>query len=175
MIQCPLCRKENPDGHRFCVRCAKDLGDAGGGSGEVETPADGRPCPGCGAPNAPGHRFCLACGIPLSGAPLGGRTETHLAPSRPAGEPEILHILPDRTASYRLEDQVVIGRAEGTLRFPEDRRMSRAHAVVRREAKGALLEDLGSTNGTFIRVVDEVELRPGDVILLGDQLFQFRT
>lgn len=175
MIQCPLCRKENPEAHRFCIRCAKDLSELGGGSVPGDEPAEGAPCANCDKRNGPGHRFCHGCGIPLSGAPAGGRTETTLSLTRSGtSRREILHIRPDgSTVAYPLEKEVRIGRADATLCFPDDKRMSRAHAAVKLEGDQAVLEDLGSTNGTFVRVRGEVELRPGDVLLLGDQLFQY--
>jgi hypothetical protein len=59
--------------------------------------------------------------------------------------------------------------AEGALRG--DLQLSRAHARVRRTDSGSLqIEDLGSTNGTFLngkRVEGPQPLRPGDEVSLG--------
>ena len=35
-----------------------------------------------------------------------------------------------------------------------------------------MLTDLGSSNGTFVRLREEAELRSGDVLLMGQQLFR---
>jgi hypothetical protein len=35
-----------------------------------------------------------------------------------------------------------------------------------------MLTDLGSSNGSFIRLTEEAELRSGDVLLMGQQLFR---
>jgi hypothetical protein len=37
------------------------------------------------------------------------------------------------------------------------------------------LVDDDSRNGTFIRINGEVELKPGDMILIGRQLFRFEV
>ena len=35
-----------------------------------------------------------------------------------------------------------------------------------------MLTDLGSSNGSFIRLGEETDLRSGDVLLMGQQLFR---
>jgi pSer/pThr/pTyr-binding forkhead associated (FHA) protein len=63
-----------------------------------------------------------------------------------------------------------IGRAAGNgVRFDEDSVSSR-HAVVSLEGGRWWLEDLGSTNGTFVndaRVTGRAPLRNGDVVQVG--------
>jgi pSer/pThr/pTyr-binding forkhead associated (FHA) protein len=51
-----------------------------------------------------------------------------------------------------VEDELVIGRhAEGPGRLSEDEEISRQHARISREATGDYaIEDLGSSNGTFV-------------------------
>ncbi len=51
-----------------------------------------------------------------------------------------------------VEDELVIGRhAEGAGRLSEDEEISRQHARISREATGDYaIEDLGSSNGTFV-------------------------
>lgn len=51
-----------------------------------------------------------------------------------------------------VEDEFVIGRhAEGAGRLSEDEEISRQHARISREASGDYaIEDLGSSNGTFV-------------------------
>jgi hypothetical protein len=34
------------------------------------------------------------------------------------------------------------------------------------------LTDLGSSNGTFVRIYEETEVKSGDVLLMGQQLFR---
>jgi pSer/pThr/pTyr-binding forkhead associated (FHA) protein len=68
-------------------------------------------------------------------------------------------------------DPVVIGREGPTAKFViADPAVSRRHAQISRQGDGHMIEDLNSTNGTFInaqRVVGAVPLAPGDLIELG--------
>jgi len=69
------------------------------------------------------------------------------------------------------DDTVTIGRAIENDIVITSRRVSREHARVRREGWRAILEDLNSTNGTFLndeRVLAPVELHDGDRITIGD-------
>jgi serine/threonine protein kinase/predicted component of type VI protein secretion system len=80
---------------------------------------------------------------------------------------------PAAGASLTVDGEFLIGRqapAEGKL--GNDIEISRRHARLTREADGRfLIEDLGSTNGTFVngtRVSAAVALSPGDEIEVGD-------
>ena len=68
-------------------------------------------------------------------------------------------------------DPVIIGREGPTAKFViADPAVSRRHAQISRQDDGYVIEDLNSTNGTFInaqRVVGAVPLTPGDLIELG--------
>jgi hypothetical protein len=70
-------------------------------------------------------------------------------------------------------DSVVLGREEGvdiSLRDPE---VSRQHARVSWQSGTYVLEDLGSTNGTFLngmQITGQRPLRPGDSIGLGQTI-----
>lgn len=71
--------------------------------------------------------------------------------------------------------ETVIGRVDGDIKFPHDGYMSGRHArVVQRNGHFFLLDN-NSRNGTFIRIHQEVELHPGDIVLIGKQLFRFET
>ncbi len=67
---------------------------------------------------------------------------------------------------------LVLGREEGDVTFPDDEFMSRRHAAVRRGTPRAKLEDLNSSNGTFIRLRGDHVLRSGDLLRFGDQLLR---
>ncbi len=71
-----------------------------------------------------------------------------------------------------VEDELVIGRhADGPGCLSEDEEISRRHARLSREATGDYaLEDLGSSNGTFVnglRIQSPVLLSLGDSIEVG--------
>jgi pSer/pThr/pTyr-binding forkhead associated (FHA) protein len=69
--------------------------------------------------------------------------------------------------------ELVLGREEGDVTFPDDEFMSRRHAAVKRVGNKARLEDLGSSNGTFVRVRGDRELKAGDLLRVGDQLLRY--
>ncbi len=69
-----------------------------------------------------------------------------------------------------------IGRAVENEIVIISKRVSREHARIWRDGRRIFLEDMGSTNGTFLndeRVLSPVTLRDGDQILVGDVLFTF--
>lgn len=68
-----------------------------------------------------------------------------------------------------VEEEVVIGREDTDLDI-DDLELSRRHAVVRRFANRLQVEDLGSTNGTFVdgnRIVEPTLLGGGAEIKIG--------
>ncbi|MBK8904883.1 MAG: winged helix-turn-helix domain-containing protein [Anaerolineaceae bacterium] len=70
----------------------------------------------------------------------------------------------------------MIGRAVENEIVVSSQRISREHACIRREGWRVILEDVGSTNGTFLndqRILEPVQLRDGDHIKVGDVLFVF--
>ncbi len=74
---------------------------------------------------------------------------------------------------HRVEgDVVTIGRENNDINFPDDPFISGRHAELR-IADGVLsVTDLGSRNGTFVRVHDERVLKHGDYVFLGQQLLR---
>ncbi|BCL13622.1 FHA domain-containing protein [Micromonospora sagamiensis] len=96
--------------------------------------------------------------------------------------PELLPVLtvaggPMRGARFRLRPgPLVIGRASTVDIVVDDAHLSRRHAVVRSEGDTVTLNDLGSTNGTWLndrRIFDVVPLTDGDVIRLGRTELRF--
>jgi len=78
-------------------------------------------------------------------------------------------------AVHRLDGRsIVIGRESPANIRIDDRGVSRRHARICHEADGYFIEDLGSTNGTFVNDVpvqssDSVRLNDGDRVLLGEE------
>ena len=73
-------------------------------------------------------------------------------------------------------ESITIGRALENDIVITSKRVSREHARVRREGWRVILDDLGSTNGTFLndeRVLSSVELHDGDHITIGDVTLVF--
>jgi pSer/pThr/pTyr-binding forkhead associated (FHA) protein len=74
--------------------------------------------------------------------------------------------------SILVEDELLIGRhSEGAGRLADDDEISRAHARVSMDSRGlCAIEDLGSTNGTFLnglRISSPQMLSEGDTIEIG--------
>ncbi|MBV9945670.1 MAG: FHA domain-containing protein, partial [Myxococcales bacterium] len=69
------------------------------------------------------------------------------------------------------ESGVHLGRERGDILFPEDGYVSGLHCRLSWDGRKLFLTDLGSSNGTFLRV-SETDLRSGDVLLMGQQLFR---
>ena len=70
-------------------------------------------------------------------------------------------------------DQLTIGRDSTNPVAINDAEVSRKHARLMFQGGKYVLEDLGSTNGTFVngqRLAGPVVLKPGDVISLGEQI-----
>jgi pSer/pThr/pTyr-binding forkhead associated (FHA) protein len=79
---------------------------------------------------------------------------------------------------HLLENEITcLGRAIESDIVILSNRASREHAQIRREGRKIFLEDLESTNGTFLnneRVTGSIPLRDGDQVLVGDVTFTFR-
>jgi len=74
---------------------------------------------------------------------------------------------------YRVErDVVTIGRENNDINFPDDPFISGRHAELRIAGGVLSVADLGSRNGTFVRVHDERVLKHGDYVFLGQQLLR---
>ena len=71
--------------------------------------------------------------------------------------------------------ETFIGRENCDLNYPQDMLLSPRHASVAVREGKLVLKDLNSQNGSFIRQKQDTELIPGDVFLLGRELFRFVT
>ena len=69
-------------------------------------------------------------------------------------------------------DGCTFGRERGDLLFPEDGYVSGLHCRITTEGGRVFLTDLGSSNGTFLRLKSERGVQGGDFLLLGQQLFK---
>ena len=78
---------------------------------------------------------------------------------------------------HRLKNDITrMGRAVENEIVVLDKRSSREHAFIRREGRKVILEDQGSTNGTYLngeRLLNPVQLRDGDQVRIGDVAFTF--
>jgi FHA domain len=74
--------------------------------------------------------------------------------------------------SYALTDEVSVGRALGcAVVLDDDTFVSQVHARLFRRGRETYVEDLGSTNGTFVngdRITEVTRLRRGDRVQFGN-------
>jgi len=140
---------------------------------------------GLSVPLRPGDAFALgdqllrfggALPTPSPPAPDGTRK---LGSPRPAGQALVLE---ERLAGgvtgrvwVRSGPSVTLGRAGCAVNLGDDAFLSQAHAELMLEGDGsARLRDLGSANGTFVRLPPraERELRDGDLVRVGRQVLR---
>jgi hypothetical protein len=72
-------------------------------------------------------------------------------------------------------DAMVIGRERGDITFPEDGYVSGAHLQVASLNGEIVMTDLGSSNGTFVRIAEEERVPAGSFVLVGQQLFRIEV
>lgn len=144
-----------------------------------------RPCPECGNEVPPTFRFCGSCGHKMDIAPAVPTLERTpgVVASAPAASPQaaakpsslLTLIRPDGSegGTHPLnagENQ--LGRNHGAI-FASDGYLSPTHAELSIGPQGATIRDLGSLNGVFIKMRDEEEIVPGQVIRIGQELLRF--
>lgn len=102
-------------------------------------------------------------------------------PSRRRGVPSQLVVLQPKTrkgAGYPVFNELTIGRADSNgVCLPDDLAASAVHARVRIADRQVWLEDLGSTNGTYLnggRVTEAIPLAVGDRVQIGSTVFEAR-
>jgi pSer/pThr/pTyr-binding forkhead associated (FHA) protein len=94
----------------------------------------------------------------------------------PAAASEVARLVivqpPERQGlSYEVGQELTVGRANGCqVALPDDRYVSQVHARIYRQDGQVWLEDLGSTNGSYVNsqpVRAPVALRRGDWVQVG--------
>ncbi len=106
---------------------------------------------------------------------LGATEWTEIANLMPTGQPYAYLFLKSNNEVFGLTaDEVIIGRdpatCQVTLPKPPFERVSRQHAKIIRRLDGVYVQDLDSTNGTYLngqRLTQPAPLRPGYEITLG--------
>lgn len=132
-------------------------------------------------PLAPGTRFLVGEQVlelsyppaPVEDAEPDG-TYFYASPRRPAvlRVAQLLRGGSTGLVIHTATDSAVIGREGNDINFPDDPFISGRHAQVQLTAAGPTLTDLGSRNGTFVRIVGEQVLRHGDYVFMGQQLLR---
>jgi len=179
--RCSRCGQDNDAGFAFCQACGQSL-----------RPPQ-RLCSGCQNPLLPGARFCGLCGraseatpptpaprspspppTPARMAPLG----TPVASAMEVRDAKLLRLVAVRHDGLPGPTYVITraalhcGRTQAEVKFPDDATVSPRHCRFLQREEGAFLEDLGSVNGTFLRLRQPRALTPGDEIRIGRQLLR---
>ncbi len=185
---CSTCGGAHDTGAKFCPQCGRDLAPLGGSSRKPTSPEEAREAKPdrtpelrevesapkipmvcrsttaskmciCGERLAPNARFCHICGSPVDAAVA----RYHLV--KRTGK---LRSVPTTLSGSEL---TIGNSAECDVMIPEDEFTSRRHARVFRSNGMLFLEDLGSSNGTFLRVHRPVAMEDGDELVIGTTVF----
>lgn len=79
--------------------------------------------------------------------------------------------------SFDLDDEVIIGRADKCSLVLDDTYVSQVHARIFRRGESYMIEDMGSTNGTYLnrrRITAAAELQRGDQVKIGKAVLELR-
>lgn len=130
-------------------------------------------CTTCGTIQSGNGFFCNSCGAKLSSMAMKRIKERQAERASP---PTLKQITEGGQVgdSYSLErEKTTIGRSRADITFPHDGFMSGLHArIVERDGRYYLIDE-NSRNGTFIQIHEEIELKPGDMLIVGKQVFKF--
>jgi len=87
-------------------------------------------------------------------------------------------LVADRWCAFLVDGDNLIGRGEEVQICIESSWISRHHARIVVSDQGAIVEDLGSKNGTCVgsqRIEEPTVLTHGDVLRIGDVRIEFRN
>ena len=201
-VTCANCHNTLPIGSKFCGYCGKPLvaaapaasvpvGERGSPAREPLPPVFVPPAsPVPSPPSIPPPRPAAAA-APASTS--GSVPSAPIRPSRVENEPEadatvifrgfrlrkveasVTELRPDGAdgRTVAIDQELTVGRENCTMNYPDDGVLSAAHASLAIRDGRVYLKDLQSQNGTFVRQHGDAELAPGDVFLLGRDLFRF--
>jgi pSer/pThr/pTyr-binding forkhead associated (FHA) protein len=178
-VKCPRCGRDNDASFAYCLDCGHAMRPEGAGTAT-------RHCAGCGAALQPGFKFCAHCGRaaaaqPGSAAPpvaprvlettATSGTSLHVTVQEAA--PRLSAVRHDGLPGLVLElsrPETLCGRTEGELRLADDPTVSPRHARFLRHGSHVRVEDLGSVNGTYLRLRGTHRVSVGEELRIGRQL-----
>jgi len=117
------------------------------------------------APDATGLHSASAVG----GAHIAQRTPRLVVERAPGHEAGMI---------YDLDSRLVLGRGDNAEIRIEDPFASARHALIYEQGNAVVIEDLGSTNGTYLNeelLQTPRPLHPGDRVRIGDSEFSFEV
>ena len=180
MITCDRCKTENLDGSQYCDECGAPLRPNGRSSPVQRRPASGNNGTHVPAPGAPEYAAGrVSAGLSLSAVRTAAKPHARLVieKGRSTGKQFMLS---------DVESQIGRWDADGGI-FPDvdldtddpEAKVSRRHARITLDNGQYFVEDLGSTNGTFINRGKRLPpgqrqaLCDGDEIIVGKTFLRF--
>ena len=124
------------------------------------------------APGRRGRRRAPASAPAVAPAPPRGRRSRGAATELVAVEPPT-----NAGRRYPLGDEITVGRAAGCQVTVDDTYVSQLHARVFTRDGQLLVEDLGSTNGTYlnrVKVAGPMVMQKGDRLQVGNTVLEVR-
>jgi hypothetical protein len=120
----------------------------------------------------------VAGGAPAGGARVQAARAKEKKPKRSRGQPSKLTIVnppEQRGRSFPLGQELSVGRAAGCVITLDDTFVSQLHARVFQQDGQTFVEDLGSTNGTYLngqKVSGPMPMGRGDQLRVGDTVME---
>ena len=163
MIQCPECRQVIPDDSAFCDQCGKELNWCP----ECKRPKRGTECPVCGSDLIPGRKYLSGNYAKPAAGPSAGSaassSPSSVIPSSSPVTPSSSPVIPSEASVSPAPTALVGNGWRLTLREgPFGRRggiwpelsscpyVSGSHGNIVKSGADWVIEDVGSTNGTFV-------------------------
>ena len=191
MMTCERCGTENLDGSRYCDECGAAMWLAGRASELTRSPEQSN---GKGGNGRREHSATISQSVPAAGQSAMSQLQTSsplVAPEKKVHAVLVIERGSSAGKQFSLSDENSnIGRwdAEGGV-FPDvdldsddpEAKVSRRHARISRRDGQYAIEDLGSTNGTFVNRGRRLApgnshpLQDGDEIIVGKTFLRFRV
>jgi pSer/pThr/pTyr-binding forkhead associated (FHA) protein len=122
------------------------------------------------------HAIWVQVTAPATAAATPGAAD----PTMRAGAPAVAHLrivepADQKGKTFDLTDEVTVGRASGCQVALTDPTVSQLHARIYRRDGKLYVEDLGSSNGTFVnrkKVSSAVAIRRGDRLAMGSTVLE---
>jgi pSer/pThr/pTyr-binding forkhead associated (FHA) protein len=189
MIICPTCQTHNLDASSFCDECGTRLVHPPAASGDFQAAYVPPP------PDRPATPVSItSIGVPAIDAGIEHSNSENM-PLNDSGKKAHATLVIERGGTpgteFRLtNDESTIGRWDADNgvfpdidldAFDEDAKVSRRHARIRRNNGSYFIEDLGSTNGTYVnrgrRLLpgNAQVLNDGDEVIVGKTFLRFRV
>ena len=100
---------------------------------------------------------------PLWGSPNPGYAARAVQLLEGGGEGDVFPLRPGEN---------MVGRGTGDVSFPHDGYVSSKHATIVVDEGSLKVKDLGSANGTFVRINGQAPVNAGDLLLVGEQILR---